>query len=147
MVGRRDRALNVSGEPPARERGQRRQRIGEAMRHALSAVLRTGECRDPALQDISITVTEVRVSPDLRNASVFVMPLAGAEASEVLAGLRRCSGFLRGRAARVVGLRFAPTLAFTLDPAFDQAAHISRLLASPAVARDLGPHPASPDAD
>jgi ribosome-binding factor A len=147
MVGRRDRALNSAGEVPDRERSQRRYRVGESMRHALSAILGAGECRDPALQDVSITVTEVKVSPDLRHANVFVMPLGGAETSNVLAGLRRCSGFLRGRTARSAGLRFAPALVFTLDPAFDQAARISRVLALPEVTRDLGPRAVSPDAD
>jgi ribosome-binding factor A len=109
------------------------------LRHALSAVLRGGECRDPALRDVSITVTEVRVSPDLRNASVFVMPLGGQNAAAALAGLERCAGFLKGRIAREVALRFTPNLVFALDPAFDQAARISRLLALPEVERDLRP--------
>jgi ribosome-binding factor A len=108
------------------------------LRHALSAILRDGECRDPALQDASITVTEVRLSPDLRNASVFVMPLGGINAGAAVAGLERCAGFLRARVARDVKLRFAPQLAFTLDPSFDEAARIGRLLARPEVERDLG---------
>jgi ribosome-binding factor A len=136
---RRKRPLNLPGDPPRRERSQRQRRIGEALRHALSAILRDGECRDPALQDASITVTEVQISPDLRNASAFVMPLGGANAAAVMAGLERCAGFLKGRLAREVPLRVAPSLSFTLDPAFDQAARINRLLALPEVARDLGP--------
>ena len=107
------------------------------MRHTLSAILRQGELRDPALQDLSITVTEVRISADLRDASVFVMPLGGVNAAGALAGLERCAGFLKGRLARDVPLRFAPRLVFTLDPSFDQAARIDRLLALPEVQRDL----------
>jgi ribosome-binding factor A len=130
---------NLADEQSDRERNPRRHRVGEALRHALSAILRGGECRDPALRDLSITVSEVRMSPDLRNASVFVMPLGGQNAAEALAGLERCAGFLKGRVAREVALRFTPNLTFTLDPAFDQAARISRLLALPEVERDLRP--------
>jgi ribosome-binding factor A len=132
-------AVRLAGERPDRERSPRQRRVGEALRHALSTILRDGECRDPALRDVSITVSEVRISPDLRNATVFVMPLGGANAAEALAGLERCAGFLQGRVARELTLRLAPHLAFTLDPAFDQAAQIGRLLALPEVARDLGP--------
>jgi ribosome-binding factor A len=107
------------------------------LRHALSAILHQGELRDPALQDVSITVTEVQVSADLRDASVFVMPLGGSNATEVLEGLKRCAGFLQGRLARDVRLRFAPRLVFALDPTFDQAVRIGRLLASPEVQRDI----------
>jgi ribosome-binding factor A len=130
---------DLAGERSDRERSPRQRRVGEALRHALSAILRDGECRDPALRDASVTVSEVRISPDLRNASVFVMPLGGVDAAEILAGLERCAGFLKGRVAREVALRFAPHLVFTLDPSFDEAARISRLLASPAVERDLQP--------
>ena len=138
MVGRRPHRLpDWRGEAPRRDRSQRRRRVGEALRHALSAILRQGELRDPALQDLSITVTEVRISADLRDASVFVMPLGGVNAAGVLAGLERCAGFLKGRLARDVPLRFAPRLVFTLDPSFDQAARIDRLLALPEVQRDL----------
>jgi ribosome-binding factor A len=108
------------------------------LRHALSAILRQGELRDPALQDLSITVTEVRINADLRDANVFVMPLGGVNATAALAGLERCASFLQGRLARELPLRFAPRLAFTLDPSFDQASRISRLLALPEVRRDLG---------
>jgi ribosome-binding factor A len=139
MVGQRvERSSPAGGGVPTRDRSQRRRRVGEALRHALSAILRDGACREPVLQDANITVTEVRLSADLRNASVFVMPLGGANAGVALAGLARCAGFLRARMAREVKLRFTPQLAFTLDPSFDEAARISRLLARPEVARDLG---------
>jgi ribosome-binding factor A len=99
--------------------------------------LRDGECRDPLLRNTSITVTEVRVSPDLRNATAFVMPLAGSNATEVVGGLKRSAGFLRGLLARKVPLRNAPNLVFALDGSFDQADRIAEALARPEVARDL----------
>jgi ribosome-binding factor A len=111
----------------------------------LSAILRRGELRDPALQEPSITVTEVRVSADLRDAQVFVMPLGGANAPAVVSGLERSAGFLQGRLARDVPLRFAPRLVFTLDPSFEQAARISSLLGSPEVRRDLRPNDGAGD--
>lgn len=134
---RHSRPLSLIGEGGAHERSQRQRRVGEALRHALAAIFRDGACRDPALQEVSITVTEVRVSPDLRNASAFVMPLGGANVREAMAGLDRCAGFLKGRLARTVSLRFTPSLSFHLDPAFEQADRINRLLARPEVARDL----------
>ena len=105
----------------------------------LAQLLRPGELRDPALRDANVTVTEVRVSPDLRNATAFVMPLAGGNADEIMAGLRRCAPFLKSRVARTVELRQAPNIKFAFDDAFDNAARISALLARPEVERDLGP--------
>jgi ribosome-binding factor A len=138
IIGPRvERSSAAGGGLPARDRSQRRRRVGEALRHALSAILRDGECRDPALQDASITVTEVRLSADLRSASVFVMPLGGVNSSAAVAGLERCAGFLRARVARDVKLRFTPQLVFKLDPSFDEAARIGLLLARPEVERDL----------
>jgi len=138
--GPRRRPLpDETGARPPRERGQRQRRVGEALRHALAAILAAGECRDPALREASITVSEVQLSPDLRNARVFVMPLGGSNAAEILAALARCGGFLRRRVVRDVPLRFAPQLVFAIDPSFDAAARISRLLASTAVERDLEP--------
>ncbi len=121
-------------------------RVGEELRHALAELLRPGELRDPALRDANITVTEVRVSPDLRNATAFVMPLAGANTDDIMAGLKRCAVFLKSRVARTVELRQVPNLVFALDNAFDAAAHIAALLARPEVERDLHP-PAEPDDD
>jgi len=124
----------VAGE---RGSGQRQLRVGEELRHAVSSILRQGTCRDPALRDASIAVTEVRVSRDLRNATIFVMPLGGANAAQVLSGLQRSSAFLRRCLARDVTLRYAPNLSFMLDGSFDQAERIAALLAHPDVARDL----------
>ena len=138
MKKRRDRQQLGMGEGATERRtGQRQLRVGEEIRHALSKILRSGECRDPALVEASITVAEVRMSPDLRNGTVFVMPLAGANAAEALDGLKRSAGFLKGLVAREVSLRNAPNLVFALDESFDRADRISALLARPDVARDL----------
>lgn len=126
---------------------QRQRRVGEELRHVLAKLLRDGACRDPGLRLASITVTEVRVSPDLRNATAYVMPLAGANAAEVVAGLKRGTPFLRARLARELPLRYAPNLAFALDDTFDQADRISTLLARPEVARDLHPQTAGAEND
>ena len=116
---------------------QRRLRVGEELRHALSGILRRGECRDPALRDASVAVTEVRLGSDLRNATVFVMPLGGANATEIVAGLKRSTVFLKRQVAREVVLRYTPDLIFELDLSFDQADRITALLARPEVERDL----------
>jgi ribosome-binding factor A len=144
MKKRRDQ-VEVSEGGPERGAGQRQLRVAEEIRHALSKILRAGECRDPALAEASITVAEVRMSPDLRNATVFVIPLAGANASEILAGLKRSAGFLKRLVAREVPLRNTPNLAFALDESFDRADRISILLARPDVARDLQPQDARPE--
>jgi ribosome-binding factor A len=135
---RRGSPLSGSAKP-VRGSGQRQLRVGEELRHALSKILREGQCRDPALQDVSITVTEVTIGPDLRNATAFVMPLAGANAVEIIAALKRCAPFLKGLLAREVALRNTPNLGFALDRSFEQAERISALLARPEVARDLQP--------
>ena len=116
---------------------QRQLRVGEELRHALAQLLRPGELRDPALREANITVTEVRISPDLRNATAFVMPLGGVNAGEIMAGLKRSAPFLKGRVARLVELRRIPDIVFAFDDAFDNAAHIAALLARPEVERDL----------
>lgn len=93
--------------------------------------------RDPALQELNLTVTEVRISPDLKHATVFVMPLAGRNAADTIAALRHGASFLRAEVARDVKLRFAPTLAFELDESFEHASRIDALLRRSDVARDL----------
>jgi ribosome-binding factor A len=127
---------HVSGPRAA---GQRQLRVGEELRHLLAELLRPGELRDPALREANITVTEVRLSPDLRNATAFVMPLGGANAEEIMAGLRRSAPFLKSRLARMIELRHMPNIAFALDNAFESAARISALLSSPTVEPDLHP--------
>ena len=124
---------------PNRDRGpsQRQLRVGELIRHALAEMLSRGEVRDPDLEGLVVTITEVRPSPDLRTATVFVMPLGGVGGELVLGALGRAAPFIRGRIAREVDLRFAPELRFALDETFDEATRIEKLLRSPRVARDL----------
>jgi ribosome-binding factor A len=116
---------------------QRQLRVGEELRHTLAQIFDRRELRDPALADATVTVTEVRVSPDLKNATAFVMPLGGGHAEEIVAGLRRSAPYLRGVVARSVQLRHAPALGFELDRSFDHASRIDALLHRPDVARDL----------
>jgi ribosome-binding factor A len=136
MVRKRSERHHAAGEA-----GQRRLRVGEEVRHFLSRVLRGGELRDPVLAGASITVTEVRMSPDLRNATAFVMPLGGAHAGEIAVALNRSAAYLRGLLGRELPLRYTPNLVFTIDPSFDEADRIAALLARPEVRRDLPPSP------
>lgn len=119
--------------------GQRQLRVGEEIRHVLAQTLGRGELRDPELAGRVITVTEVRISPDLKNATTFIVPLGGEHAAEVLAALRRSSGYLRSVVAHALQLRHAPLLTFELDRSFDQAQRVAELLHRPEVARDLEP--------
>jgi ribosome-binding factor A len=128
-----------------RAASQRQLRVGEEIRHLLAQLLRPGELRDPALREANITVTEARLSPDLRNATAYVMPLAGANVGEIMRGLRRSAPFLKARLARELDLRYVPNLVFALDNAFESAERIATLLASPAVERDLHPDPENGD--
>lgn len=121
------------------EPSQRQLRVGEELRHALARLFERGNLRDPALADATITVTEVRVTPDLKHATAFVMPLGGAHAVDVVAGLGRSAGFLRRALGKAVPLRFTPELAFALDTSFDHASRIDELLHRPEVERDLHP--------
>jgi ribosome-binding factor A len=116
---------------------QRQLRAGELVRHALAQILREEEVADPSLVGCSITVTEVRMSPDLKHAVGFVQPLGGEKAAEVVAGLNRAAKFLRGRLGRHVELKFTPDLKFIHDQSFDEAARIGRLFENPVIQRDL----------
>jgi ribosome-binding factor A len=116
---------------------QRQLRVGEELRHLLASILARHELRDPALHDATITVTEVRISPDLKSATAFVMPLGGAHVNEVLAALQRGSGFVRGLIARELDLRYVPVLRFVLDTTFDHASRIDALLHRPDIERDI----------
>lgn len=102
------------------------------LRHALSVILNRGDLRDPDLVGKSVTVTEVRMSPDLRNATVFVQPLGGAETAKVVAALNRAAPFLRREVAGEVDLRYAPSFSFAPDTSFEHAERIDALL------RDVG---------
>ncbi len=116
---------------------QRQLRVGEELRHALAHVLERGEVHDPGLASVSVTVTEVRVSPDLRNATAFIMPLGGAAEADAIEALTRARGFIRRRLAEMVRLRITPAFSFRLDASFAEAGHIEALLRRPEVARDL----------
>ena len=117
--------------------GTRQLRVGELIRHALVEALRRDEVQDPAVAGRSITVTEVALSPDLRNATVFVEPLGGGDVDGVIEGLNRSARFLGGRIARAVKLKYAPRLTFRRDHSFDHAQHIDGILRSGAVRSDL----------
>lgn len=120
------------GRPPS----QRQLRIGEELRHALSHILQREELRDPDLAGRSITVTEVRISPDLKTATAFVLPLGGIDSDRTVEALRRASGYLRGCIARDVVLKYVPRLNFETDESFDKAARIQELLQEPDIAAD-----------
>ena len=116
---------------------QRALRVGELVRHALSDMLTRGEVHDPVLEGHLITIPEVRMSADLRLATIYVMPLGGRDVEAVLAALERNKRFLRGEIARHVNLKFAPDIRFHADERFDEAERIEKLLRTPAVQRDL----------
>lgn len=117
--------------------GQRQLRIGEELRHALALIFERDTFRDPDLARVSLTVTEVRPSPDLRRARVYIVPLGGGNSEEIISGLQRVKPYLRRELAQRVKLRFNPDLIFVADKTFDEADHISRLLHKPEVIRDL----------
>ena len=119
---------------------QRQLRVGELVRHALSELLARGAVHDPVIAAHTITVPEVRMSADLRLATIYVMPLGGRDQAAIVAALERNNKFLRGEVARQINLKFAPELRFRIDERFDEAERIERLLRSPEVARDLGPN-------
>ncbi|HYN38048.1 MAG TPA: 30S ribosome-binding factor RbfA [Rhodospirillales bacterium] len=121
--------------------GQRQLRVGEELRHTLAWVLERGELRDPALAASPVTVTEVRISPDLRQATVYVMPLGGEAQDTIIAALTRARGFLRRRIAGSVHLKFVPDLTFQIDRSFEEADRIARALRQARVARDLDDEP------
>jgi ribosome-binding factor A len=116
---------------------QRQLRVGELIRHVMAEMLARGDVHDPVLEGHLITVPEVRMSPDLRLATIYVMPLGGRDESEVVAALERHKRYLRGEIAHRVNLKFAPDIRFRIDERFDEADRIDKLLRSPDVARDL----------
>ncbi len=116
---------------------QRQLRVGEELRHVLAKILSREAFRDPALADLNVTVSEVRVSPDLKNATAFVIPLGGSDGPGVVAGLNRAAGFVRGRVGREIQLRYTPKIAFKADLTFDEAERIGHILQRPKVADDV----------
>jgi len=116
---------------------QRQLRVGETVRHAVADILVNGSVHDADLEGHIITVPEVRMSPDLKLATIYVMPLGGRDTEIVIAALQRHKKFLRGEVARRVNLKFAPDLRFRVDERFDEAERIEKLLRTPAVQKDL----------
>ena len=112
-------------------------KVGERVRHILSELLARGEVHDEIVSAANIAVTEVRMTPDLRNANAYVKPLMAADEDEVVKALRQNTGFLQREVAKRLGLKFAPKLNFKPDESFDEAERIEALLRDPKVARDL----------
>ncbi len=141
--GRGGRAHDAGGHERGRAPSQRQLRVGEELRHALVRVLARGELTDPALAGVPVTVTEVRVSPDLRNATAFVTRLGGGDGAAMVKALNRAGGYFRGQIGHAVKLRLVPSVRFTADVSFDEALRVERLLHDPVVARDLADAPAA----
>jgi ribosome-binding factor A len=120
------------------EPGVRTLRVGEAVRHALSDILTRGDVHDDVLTSHVVSITEVRMSPDLRHATVFVKPLLGKDEDAVLKALRTNTAYLQSEVARRVQNKYAAKLKFLADESFDEGSHIDTLLRQPKVARDLG---------
>ncbi len=112
-------------------------RVGEQVRHALSEILMRGDVHDETLASHLVSVTEVRMSPDLRHATAFIIPLLGANAEAVLKALRTNTAYLQSEVARRVNTKYAAKLKFLADPSFDEGGYIDALLRAPKVARDL----------
>ncbi len=129
----------------AKTPSQRQLRVGEVLRHALAEIFCEEDIRDPDLEGISVTVTEVRPSPDLRHASAFVEPLGGGNADIIVKALNRHRGFLRGELGHRITLKFTPELRFLEDTSFAEAAHIEAILRSEKVSRDLNTGNEAPD--
>ena len=124
----RDSGPNVS---------QRQLRVGELVRHAMAEMLMRGDVHDPVIEKHMITIPEVRVTADLRLATIYVMPLGGRDADDVVTAFERHKKFLRAEIAKRINLKFAPDIRFRVDERFEEAERIDKLLRSPSVARDL----------
>tara|TARA_B100001123_G_scaffold153627_1_gene177898 strand:- start:45 stop:479 length:435 start_codon:yes stop_codon:yes gene_type:complete len=120
-----------------RERTQRQLRVGELIRHSLVEILTRDDLRDPNLSGVSITISEVRVSPDLKNATAYIMPLGGRNIPKILAALKRAAPYLRRRVGASATMRYMPTLSFVEDRVFDEGEKIATLLRSSKVSKDL----------
>lgn len=118
-------------------------RVSENVRHAIATIIARGDVHDHDLVGVSITVSEVRVSPDMRNAKVYIMPLGGVDQEKVIKALNKAGPYIRGQLSKRVRMKYLPRLAFRLDESFDEASHIQELLADPKVQKDV----ASSDVD
>ncbi len=152
------RPSNRSGRGPSRRphRGgadakggpsQRQLRVGEALRHALAEVLARNEIRDPDLEGVSVTVTQVKPSPDMRYATVYCEPLGGQNGKEIVAALNRHKGFLRGEMGHRLTMKFTPDLRFVEDESFAEAQKIETILKSERVSRDIAAGDEDEDSD
>ena len=126
------RAHQQGGEP-----SQRMLRVGELIRHTLSDLLTRGAVSDPVLEGHVVTVPDVRMSPDLKLATIYVLPLGGKDVKEVLAALDRHRKFLRGEIAKRINLKFAPEIRFKTDSSFEYSCKIDALFEQPKVKKDL----------
>ena len=131
----------MARRPQTSSPSQRQLRVGELVRHALSDIFSRGEVNDAVLASHVITVPEVRMSPDLRLATAYVMPLGGKDTEPVIEALNRNRKFLRGEVAQRITLRFAPEIRFRVDDTFEEASRIERLLDSDKVRADLTAKP------
>jgi len=137
QTGAPKRAPRHAGPKPP---SQRQLRVAEEIRHVLAGIFLRGEIRDPELADVAITVTEVRIGPDLKRATAFVTRLGRSDVADKLPALRRAAPFLRSQMAKALrGLRITPDLSFQADTSIDYAMHVDELLRAPEVARDLTP--------
>lgn len=116
---------------------QRQLRAGELIRHSLVEILRRDPLREPALVGVSVTISEVRVSPDLKQARIYAYPLGGGDAAGVISALNRTAPYLRGLLGKKIELKFTPALTFLQDETFAESSKIDELLARPEVVRDL----------
>jgi len=123
----------AKNRPPS----QRQLKAGELIRRALAEIIAKENLRDPDLQGVSITISEVRASPDLKHAIVYAAPLGGGDTEKVVAALQRCGSFLRGRLGREMEMKSTPRLKFVADTSFETATEMQRLLSQPKVRQDL----------
>ena len=121
----------------AKAPSQRQLRVGEEVRHVLARVIERGELHDPELADVPVTVSEVRISPDLKNATAFVSPLGGGDAVPLVEALSRAAPFLRRRVGQEMNLKYVPALSFKPDQSFDEAQHINELLNTAVPSKDV----------
>jgi ribosome-binding factor A len=137
-----DESSPKSRRPSHHSRGelgpsQRQLRVGEALRHALAEVLRRNDIRDADLEGVSVTITQIKPSPDMRYATVYCEPLGGQNAATIIAALNKHKGFLRGEMGRLITTKFTPDLRFVEDESFAEAQKIETILKSERVSRDI----------